>query len=224
MVGRMNLDKALATYTTVDETPFCVLFDLTHSDKGNRWHRYSRLYHTLLRPFRDKEFNLFELGLGTNNVNLPSNMGAGGVPGASHFAWRLYFKRAMIYGADIDRNILFQGDRINTFYCDQTDAQCVRDLWANQTLSDKTFLVIIDDGLHLPHANLTFFENSIHKLEKGGIFIIEDIDPQYSETFVQLVETCKTKYPHLDSRYVHIETGTEFKPVQNYMFLAHYKN
>jgi hypothetical protein len=220
----MDLDKALVDYKKVEETPFCVLFDLTHSDKGNRWHQFSRLYHTLLRPFRDVEFNLFELGLGTNNVNIPSNMGAGGNPGASHFAWRLYFKRAQIFGADIDRNILFRSDRIQTFYCDQTDAQCVQDLWQQSALADKKFLVIIDDGLHLPHANLTFFENSIHKLEKGGIFIIEDIDPQYSETFIKLIETCKEKYPHLECRFVHVETATNEQPVQNWLFLAQYKN
>jgi len=220
----MDLDKALLEYTKVDETPFCLLFDLTHSDKGNRWHQYSRLYYTLMRPLRNTEFNLFELGLGTNNTSIPSNMGAAGVPGASHFAWRLYFKNAQIFGADIDTNILFNQKRLTTFYCDQTNPSSVQGLWNQSALAEKKFHVIIDDGLHLPHANLNFFHYSIHKLEKGGVFIIEDIDPQYSETFINLVETCKEKYPHLDCRYIHVETATQNKPVQNYMFLAQSKN
>jgi hypothetical protein len=221
----MDLDKALEQYTKIDETPFCFLFDLTHSDKGNRWHQYSRLYYTLLRPYRDTQFNLFELGIGTNNPNIPSNMGVGGRPGASLLAWKLYFKQAQIYAADIDRAILDNTqDRIHSFYCDQTSPESVQQLWQQPALADKQFLVLIDDGLHLPHANLTFFEHSIHKLQKGGIYIIEDIHPQYSGTFVDLVERAKVKYPHLDCRYIHVETATQHKPEQNYVFLAHYKN
>jgi hypothetical protein len=221
----MDFDKALREYITLDETPFCLLFDLTHSDKGYRWHQYSRLYYSLMKPLRDQEFNLFELGIGTNNVNIPSNMGAGGRPGASLFAWVMYFKRAHIYAADIDRNILDNSvPRIRTFYCDQTDPQSVNSLWENPLLKDKKFQIIIDDGLHLPHANLNFFEHSIHMLDKGGVFIIEDIDPQYSDSFLKLLEVCKEKYPHLDCRYILVETSTDRKPVQNYVFLAHYKN
>lgn len=221
----MNLDRALQEYTKIDESPFCLLFDLTHSDKGNRWHQYSRLYYTLLRPYRDEPFNLFELGIGTNNPSIPSNMGLGGRPGASLLAWKLYFKKADIFAADIDRDILDNTqDRIHSFYCDQTSPESVQQLWQQPGLVDKEFRVLIDDGLHLPHANIIFFEHSIHKLEKGGIYIIEDIDPQYSETFLKLLIVCKEKYPHLDCRYIYVETSTPHKPVQNYVFLAHYKN
>ncbi len=221
----MDIDKALTEYTQLDETPFCVLFDLTHSDKGNRWHQYSRFYYTLMRPLRDIPFHMFELGIGSNNPSIPSNMGLGGRPGASLFVWQMYFKKAQIYAADIDKTILDNTrDRIRCFFCDQTDASSVQDLWLQPMLADKEFMVIIDDGLHLPHANLNFFEHSIHKLQKGGVYIIEDIDPQYSDVFLKLVEDCKHKYPYLNCRFVHIETSTEYKPIQNYLFVAQYKN
>lgn len=221
----MDLNKALADYTKIDETPFCLLFDMTHSDKGNRWHQYSRLYYTLMRPLRDVEFNLFELGIGTNDPNIPSSMGISGRPGASLLAWHTYFKKANIYAADIDRKILDNSiPRIRTFYCDQTDAGCVNALWNHPELAEKKFMIILDDGLHLPHANVNFFEHSIHKLQVGGVYIIEDIDPQFSPVFEKLVEECKVRYPHLDCHYIHVETATENKPVQNYMFLAQYKN
>lgn len=224
-IHRMDIDKALQEYTKIDESPFCVLFDITHSDKGNRWHQYSRFYYTLLRQYRDESFNLFELGIGTNNVNIPSNMGEGGRPGASLHAWKLYFKKAEIYAADIDTNILDNTqERIHSYYCDQTNAESIQQLWAHPDLANKQFTVLIDDGLHSPFANLNFLQYSIHKLKKGGIYIIEDIDPQYSHIFEQLVKQCKLSYPHLDCRFLHIKTSTGLDPLDNYIFIAHYKN
>ena len=43
-------------------------------------------------------------------------MNINGKPGASLRAWRDYFENALIYGADIDKNILFKENRINTFF------------------------------------------------------------------------------------------------------------
>ena len=60
---------------------------------------------------RLNNLNIFEVGLGTNNVDVPSNMGKDGKPGASLRAWRDYFPNA-----DIDTRILFKEDKIQTFY------------------------------------------------------------------------------------------------------------
>ena len=40
-------------------------------------------------------------------------------PGASLRAWRDYFVKADIYGADIDKKILFNENKIKNFYVDQ---------------------------------------------------------------------------------------------------------
>lgn len=37
-------------------------------------------------------------------------------------ARRELFPHALVYGADIDRDILFEEDRIKTFYCNQLDS------------------------------------------------------------------------------------------------------
>jgi len=58
---------------------------------------------------------VFELGLGTNNIGAPSSMGAGGCSGASLRGWREYFPNAHIFGAESDRDILFDEERIWTF-------------------------------------------------------------------------------------------------------------
>lgn len=145
------------------------------SDKGLSQHNYTKLYSSLLEHLIGKpDVNIFELGIGTNNPDIPSSMGINGVPGASLRGWRDWFKSANIYGADIDKNILFTEDRIKTYYVDQRDAGNIRDMWKNIG-HDVQFDVIIDDGLHEFSANDIFLKNSIHKLKPGGIYIIEDI-------------------------------------------------
>ena len=37
------------------------------------------------------------------------------------------------------------------------------------------FDIMIDDAIHTFEANKTFFLNSVHKLSKNGIYIIEDV-------------------------------------------------
>ena len=103
-----------------------------------------------------------------------SNMTSGGKPGASLRVWRDYFINSIVYGADIDKNILFEEDKIKTFYVDQLNKDSIRKLWSDINKSD--FDLIIDDGLHTFEAGITFFLNSFDKLKKNGIYIIEDVD------------------------------------------------
>ena len=56
-------------------------------------------------------------------------MGLSGRPWACVRGWRDLSPNALVYGADIDRNILFEEDRIKTFYCDQLDENAIRALW-----------------------------------------------------------------------------------------------
>jgi hypothetical protein len=65
--------------------------------------------------------HLLEIGLGTNNTDVVSNMGSEGVPDASLRAFRDYLPNARIYGAGIDKRILFEESRIKTYFADQTD-------------------------------------------------------------------------------------------------------
>ena len=123
---------------------------------------------------RNKPLRVFELGLGTNNLDVPSNMGPHGRPGASLYGWNQFFPTAKIFGADIDTRILFNTSAIKTYYCDQTSPQIINKMWETSELHEP-FDIIIDDGLHTFGANVCFFENSIHKLANGGYYIIEDI-------------------------------------------------
>ena len=99
-------------------------------------------------------------------------MGRYGKPGASVKAFRDYFKKAKIYGADIDKNILFNDKRIKTFYTDQSSINSLKNLYKKV---GKNFDLIIDDGLHAPYANINVIIASLFFLKKGGWIVIEDI-------------------------------------------------
>ena len=154
------------------------------SDKGGRTgeHNYSDFYSEIFLNNKNDIKNFLEIGLGTNNISLQSNMGKNGIPLASLRAWKDYFPNANIYGADIDRKILKNENRIKTFYVDQTDPDTIFDLFSQ--IKVKEFDVIIEDGLHEFSANICFFENSIKYLSKTGIYIIEDIYYKDYEKFI----------------------------------------
>ena len=150
------------------------LMDSYGSDKGgiNNHHNFAQYYSKIFHSKKNQIKNFLEIGLGTNNIKVPSNMGENGKPLASLRAWRYYFKNANIYGADIDKNILFAENRIETFFLDQADKNSVNKMWSD--LNKKNFDLIVDDGLHTYEAAIILFENSIEMLSENGIYIIED--------------------------------------------------
>jgi len=167
-------------------TPLCQIMEKFGSDKGTatengrNWHNYTQLYHPLFSPVRDTPVRLFEMGLGTNNTSFTSNMGVTGKPGASLEGWSEYFYNTdtRVFGADIDKNVLFNKSRISTFYCDQTSEKDIKTMWDSPELKEG-FDIIIDDGLHTFEANRILFMNSVHKLKPGGVYVIEDILNEY---------------------------------------------
>ena len=171
------------------KTELCNLMTSNGSDKGGSWHNYTEIYSVLFGHLRDKQLNIFELGIGTSNLDIPCNMGANGIPGASLKAWAKYFPFANLYGADIDESSLFQDDeRIKTFYCDQQSDEKTKAMWKNKAINKVQFDIIIDDGLHEHSANMAFLRNSIHKLKDDGLYIIEDITNYAKSLYVQSLD------------------------------------
>jgi len=169
------------------------LCDKYGSDKGSNsfgekpypWkpHNYTDYYFQLFEFKKAHVKNVFECGIGTNNVTLPSNMTSTGKPGASLRVWRDYFYNAKIYGADVDSEILFQEDRIETYYMNQLEVDSVKNYW--DIVGKQNFDFMIDDGLHTFEAGKTLFENSIHRLNPDGVYIIEDVSPYDLHRFSQ---------------------------------------
>ena len=188
-------------YDLQTSTLLCEIIEQKGSDKGGKdlektWHNYTPVYFKLFENIRFEKIKIFELGLGTNNVNIPSNMGRNGNPGASLYAWSEFFPNAEIYGADIDKDILFKYERISTFYCDQTRPEEIKKMWSSPELYGQ-FHIIIDDGLHDFKSNICFFENSIHKLSRGGFYIIEDIWNHQVPLFEEQIKIYENKFNNL---------------------------
>ena len=148
-----------------------------YSDKGNlnNVHDYTKFYHSLFNKISTKKLKIFEVGLGSVDTDVTFHMKFSNQnyePLASLKAWREYFLNSEIYGADIDKKILENSDRIKTFYVDMLSEKSIISMWKNV---NEKMDIIIDDGFHSFEANINFFKNSYKMLNKDGYYIIEDI-------------------------------------------------
>lgn len=125
-------------------------------------HHFTEFYYTLF-PDRMSVKKVVEIGIGKMEPTL--------VAGASLQMWQEWFPSAMIYGADIDRDLLFQAERIETFYCDQRNASDLRNL-IEHTGSDVD--LFIDDGSHIPGSQIYTCMTVMPMLSKDSIYVIED--------------------------------------------------
>lgn len=156
--------------SSTNEAALAESFTRYGSDKATS-HDYHRIYGRLL-PDAKAPYKIFEIGLGSTNPGILSNMGPNGQPGASLRAFAECYPEAMVYGADIDRDICFQEDRIETYWIDQTNPESFTFI-ADYIPGDLD--LAIDDGLHCPHANINSLAFMLPKLKIGGHAVIEDI-------------------------------------------------
>ena len=174
------------------------LMNFYGSDKGgkNNHHNFAQYYSEIFYNKKNEIKNFLEIGLGSNNILVPSNMGVDGKPLASLRAWRDFFINADIYGADIDREILKNEKRIKTFYVDQTDPISIKEMFQN--IGIKKFDIILEDGLHEFSANICFFENSIDFLADDGFYIIEDIYYKDQDKFIEYFQNKSYNFSIVD--------------------------
>ena len=177
-----------------------ILFNQYGSDKASK-HNYHLIYGAVLSE-RLAIKNILEIGMGTNNLDVASNMGKFGKPGASLRAFRDFCINAEIYGADIDKRILFSEERITTSYLDQTDAKTFQQL---KNKLPESFDLVIDDGLHSPNANIATLDFGLQIIKKNGWVIVEDIRVEslsiwkviyhlISENFEPFIIQCNSAY------------------------------
>lgn len=197
-------------YNPNSRSELASLFDQYGTDKGELtsdsnpypWpsHNYSDFYELIFSPRRNSVESLLECGIGTPNTELPSSMGENANPGASLRAWRDYFYNAEIVGIDIDSNVMFSENRIDTYCVDQTSEDSIKDFLSK---NNGDFDIIIDDGLHEYHANVSLFENTINRLNDDGIYIIEDVHynnlDKYYEYFIEGSKGYHAKFVDLES-------------------------
>ncbi|MFZ9531137.1 MAG: hypothetical protein ACO272_01335 [Candidatus Fonsibacter ubiquis] len=175
IVSFLNLDKLS------EETDLCKILKKYGSDKSSDWHNYSPLYNYFFQHLKDDEINFFEVGI---------------YHGASVHSWREYFSKAKIFTADVDEKTFLKVEDLDVecFYCDQDDPITIKTMWNTDKLKDIHFDVILDDGKHEFISNLNFLKESIHKLKKGGIFIIEDLTISTCNSFENILFGLQNQY------------------------------
>ncbi len=148
------------------------ILDKNKSDKASS-HNYHILYSYILNKLGKEILDILEIGLGTNNPTLISTMGECGNPGASLYSWNEYLPNSNIYGADIDKDILFETDRIKTSYVDQLNFTTFNEM--QKKFGNKNYDLIIDDGLHSIGANLNTLLFALGNIKMNGWIVIEDM-------------------------------------------------
>jgi SAM-dependent methyltransferase len=159
-----------------EEKDLTTLANLYQSDKGSAFasfHHYTRHYEKLLAPYKEKKFNLLEIGL---NVWERKDC-------ASLKMWLDYFPHASIYGIDISPQT-FTNQRVNILIGDQAD---VKVLQACAQACKDGFDVIIDDGSHKSLDQQKSLVGLFSALKPGGLYIIEDLhfQPSPEETGIE---------------------------------------
>ena len=139
------------------------------SNKGGEWKHRKNIIRSFYADFYEENIgnknikNILEIGIGHSSSSA----------GSSLRSWKELYPNANIYGADIEKKVLFQEERIKTYFTDQLDKKTLKDL--KQSLNSKKFDLIVDDGLHTFEANINTFEELFPLLETDGLFFIEDI-------------------------------------------------
>lgn len=170
LIGTHNLGIIELLNSHKDKTLLWDIFSSYWSDKATT-HNYDIFYDKILvNP--ENIWGILEIGIGTNNTKIVSNMWKKWMPGASLRSFRDYLKNAQIYWADIDPNILISEDRIKTYFVDQTSTDSLQNLFDQIPIELD---LIIDDWLHCPHANIKTLTVALKYIKKGGWIVIEDI-------------------------------------------------
>jgi hypothetical protein len=146
-------------------------------------HTYTEIYEALFAGIRHSTRNIFECGVGTDDAGRHGGFSQRYKPGASLRVWRDYFPNAVILGGDIDENVLFSEERIRTGYLDQTSADSVDRFFSSAGVT--TFDVMLDDGLHTFEAARSLFDGASRYLAPCGLYIVEDLTPQFLGRFQQ---------------------------------------
>lgn len=144
-------------------TPLCELARKYGTDKCDPA-GYTPIYHKLLK---DKQVDrVLEIGICAKR-DFPNHR-----CGASLWMWAEYFPKAVIIGIDIDPESMVNEGNIKSFICDQSNADQLRTMFYNYK---SGFDLIVDDGSHNPIHQLVSMHAMLPCLNKGGLYIIEDI-------------------------------------------------
>jgi hypothetical protein len=156
--------------------PLDKMFDDSGSDKGNSAHQYGRFYEKQLGRFNGNKIKLLEIGLsikgnGTQSINV----------------WKKYFKNIDVVGYDIVDLKSFSREGVEILQGNQAD---INDL--KQLEKYGNFDIIIDDGSHESADQIVSFDYLYPRLNKGGVYFVEDLVKGRNDFFIEHVKKTTT--------------------------------
>jgi hypothetical protein len=166
-----------------------------NTDKAT-YHNFTEFYDSYFNSLRNESLKILEIGI---------------FKGESLKMWKEYFPNSEIYGLDINNLKHLEEDRIFIEQADQTDINRMNNVFPN-----VKFDIIIDDGGHSMYQQQLTLISMLHRLKRGGYFIVEDLhtsleyhhfynnDPS-KRTALELVENFKSKTEDFKDFYINEE-------------------
>ena len=136
-----------------------ILTKLAIKYKTDKWgkHHYTPIYHDLFKDKKESVKKVIEIGV---------------AEGAGVRMFRAYFPNAMIYGAELEEERLFEEDRIKVVKCNQW---LLDDLVRLVEVTGKDVDLVVDDGSHVPEDQVASCIALMSMLDKDVTYIIEDV-------------------------------------------------
>lgn len=157
-----------------DETPLCKLAYKYGVDKCPLIkHNYTQFYYEIFKQRRRSTKKILEIGIGHEKIMAHvSKIKGRYIMGASLYMWRDFFPNAEVFGADINYELIFEDERIKTYWCDQRNKGNLEKL---VEIIGTDIDIVIDDGSHKWSDQLFTCQTLMRTINKNAIYIIEDV-------------------------------------------------
>jgi len=150
--------------------------------KGKGKHFYTIWYHNHFKDIREKNLIFLEIGVDQGN---------------SLKMWKEYFKNSTIYAIDkYDKTIPEDiKKQFKIFIGAQEDKKFLKKVCEDVS---SGFDIIVDDASHIPKFQIIAFEYLFKYLNKGGIYVVEDLYSSYypkfkKDQFSSFINFCKDR-------------------------------
>ena len=204
---KINLDEYSKKKADLYEKDLNYLFEYFNSDKGNKFydqyvqpikrnskikiygHDYSKFYEGYFKIIKNKKLNILEIGSFYGNASA---------------ALYFYFQKANIFSADIFPDLFsYSSGRIKNFYVDSSEEISIE---KHIIKLNQNFDIIIEDASHSLKDQIISLFMLFHKLNPGGIFIVEELDFPDTRKDMNL----KNEKPTLRNILIDIQANKDF--------------
>lgn len=125
-------------------------------------HSYGEVYNNIFDNYKNTTGNILEIGISG---------------GFGLCAYTDYFQNAQIYGIDIEdicTTKIKNHERVHLYFGDACNPQTIQHF-------NVMYDIIVEDASHRPEHQIQHFKDYCNFVNKGGVYIIEDIDQNYKD-------------------------------------------